>query len=122
MTRDEILRASSMPLLAPAYPKGPFLFRRREYLVVTYETDADAYRRALPEPLEPAPGNLAFFEWIRMPDSSGFGDYQESGTGLQAVWKGEPCNYSVQMYLDDKSPSLAGGKSGVFPRNGVFPI
>ena len=71
MTRDEVLQSSSMPVSAPAYPLGPFIFRAREYLVITYETGPEAIRRALPEPLEPAPGSLAFYEWIKMPDPSG---------------------------------------------------
>ena len=59
MTRDEILRASSMPAFAPSYPRGPYRFARGEYLIVTYETDPAALRAALPEPLEPGPRNLA---------------------------------------------------------------
>jgi acetoacetate decarboxylase len=39
MTRDEILGASSMPLASPSYPKGPFRFIKREYLLIHYETD-----------------------------------------------------------------------------------
>jgi len=60
MTRDEILQSPSMPVSAPAYPVGPFLFWAREYLIITYETDPEAVGRVLPEPPEPAPGNLAF--------------------------------------------------------------
>ena len=116
MTRDEILSASSMPLFSPSYPKGPFIFIRREYLIVTYETDADALRAALPEPLEPAPGNLAFYEWMKMPDASGFGDYEESGSGVQALFNGEPCNFSVQMYLDDEPPIAGGREIWGFPK------
>ena len=82
MTRDEILGASSMPLFSPSYPRGPFVFLRREYLIITYETDPEALRAALPEPLAPAPGNLAYYEWMKMPDASGFGDYEESGSGI----------------------------------------
>jgi len=116
MTRDEILRTPSMPAFAPSYPCGPYRFERREYLIITYETDPDAIRAALPEPLEPAPGNLAFYEWMKMPDASGFGDYEESGTGLFALWNGEKCNYSVQMYLDDEPPIAAGREIWGFPK------
>jgi len=31
MTRDEILRASSMPAFAPSYPRGPYRFARGEH-------------------------------------------------------------------------------------------
>jgi acetoacetate decarboxylase len=77
MNRDEILATPSMPAFTPSYPHGPFRFNRREYLIITYETDPELIRAALPEPLEPAPGNRVFYEWMKMPDSSGFGDYEE---------------------------------------------
>jgi acetoacetate decarboxylase len=64
MTKDEILHVPSMPASAPSYPRGPYRFVRREYLIVTYETDPDALRAALPEPLEPAPGNIAYYELL----------------------------------------------------------
>jgi acetoacetate decarboxylase len=116
VTRDEILGVSSMPAFAPSYPRGPFRFVRREYLIITYETDPEAISAALPEPLEPAPGHLAYYEWMKMPDASGFGDYEESGTGLSALYKGEPCNFSVQMYLDDEPPITGGREIWGFPK------
>ncbi|TWB25405.1 acetoacetate decarboxylase [Nitrospirillum bahiense] len=121
MNRDEILSASSMPLFSPSYPRGPYRFIRREYLIITYESDPEAIRRALPEPLEPAPGNLCFYEWMKMPDSSGFGDYEESGTGIVAQFNGEPCNFSVQMYLDDEPPITAGREIWGFPKKYGIP-
>jgi acetoacetate decarboxylase len=116
MNRDEILKAPSMPVFSPSYPRGPYRFIRREYLIVMYETDPDAIRAALPEPLEPAPGNLAFYEWMKMPDSTGFGDYEESGSAIMAQFNGEPCNFSVQMYLDDEPPITAGREIWGFPK------
>ena len=116
MNREEILGSSSMPAFSPSYPRGPYRFMRREYLIITYETDSDALRAALPEPLEPAPGNLAFYEWMKMPDSSGFGDYEESGSAILATFNGEPCNFSVQMYLDDEPPITAGREIWGFPK------
>ncbi len=79
MNRTDILNLPGMPALCPSYPKGPYRFVNREYFIVTYESDADAIRRALPEPLEPADGNLVAYEFMKMPDSVGFGDYSESG-------------------------------------------
>jgi acetoacetate decarboxylase len=121
MTRDEILASPSMPAFSPSYPHGPFVFKRREYLIVTYETDPETIRQALPEPLEPAPGNLAYFEWMKMPDSSGFGDYEECGGGVLALWNGEPCNFSVQMYLDDVPPISGGREIWGFPKKYGMP-
>ena len=116
MKAEEILQSHSMPVFSPSYPAGPYIFKNREYLIITYETDPDALRAALPEPLEPAPGNLCFFEWMKMPDSSGFGDYEESGGGIYATYKGEPCNFSVQMYLDDEPPITGGREIWGFPK------
>jgi acetoacetate decarboxylase len=116
MTKDEILGVSSMPAIAPSYPRGPYRFVRREYLIVIYETDPDALRAALPEPLEPAPGNIAYYAWMKMPDASGFGDYEESGSGILALYKGQPCKFSVQMYLDDEPPITGGREIWGFPK------
>jgi len=115
MKREEILAASSMPLSSPSYPKGPYRFVNREYLVVHYESDPDAIREMLPEPLEPD-GNHVFFEWMKMPDSTGFGSYQESGIGINALWHGQPCNYTAQMYLDDEPPTTGGREIWGFPK------
>ena len=37
-------RAFAMPLSSPAYPIGPYRFRNREYLIITYRTDPDKLR------------------------------------------------------------------------------
>ncbi|WP_019905790.1 acetoacetate decarboxylase [Methylobacterium sp. 77] len=121
MTRDEILHVPSMPAFSPSYPRGPYRFLRREYLIITYETDAEALRRALPEPLEPHPENLVYYEWMKMPDSSGFGDYEESGSGAIATYNGEVCNFSIQMYLDDEPPITAGREIWGFPKKWGVP-
>jgi acetoacetate decarboxylase len=52
VTRDESLVATSMPVASPSYPKGPYRFIDREYLLLHYETEPDAIREMLPEPLE----------------------------------------------------------------------
>lgn len=115
MTRDEILSATSMPLASPSYPRGPYRFTDREYLLVHYESDPDAVRAMLPEPLEPD-GNHVFFEWMKMPDGAGFGRYQEAGCGIYALWRGEPVVYIAQMYLDDEAPTTAGREIWGFPK------
>jgi acetoacetate decarboxylase len=115
MTRDEILQASSMPLASPSYPKGPYRFVGREYLLIHYESDPDIIRHMLPEPLEPD-GNHVIFEWMKMLDSSGFGSYQESGIAIAARWNGQPCNYNVMMFLDDEPPTTGGREIWGFPK------
>ena len=60
-------RAFAMPLTNPAYPIGPYRFRNREYLIVTYRTDPHKLREVVPEPLQ-VREPLVKFEFIRMPD------------------------------------------------------
>src|SRR5262245_53841440 len=36
----------------PAYPRPPFRFSSREYLIISYETDPDAVAAIVPEPLQ----------------------------------------------------------------------
>lgn len=40
-----------MPLTSPAYPRGPYRFINREFLVITYRTDPEKLRAVVPEPL-----------------------------------------------------------------------
>jgi acetoacetate decarboxylase len=115
MTRDEILAAASMPACSPSYPRGPYRFIHREYLVVSYESDPALIRQTVPEPLVPV-GNMVNFEFMRMPDSSGFGDYTESGIVIPCTFNGEPCNFTVQMYLDDGPPIASGREIWGFPK------
>ena len=81
MTEEDIRkRAFAMPLTNPAYPPGPYRFVNREYLIITYRTDPAKLRSVVPAPLELDEREaLVKYEFIRMPDSSGFGDYTESG-------------------------------------------
>ena len=45
MNEDAIRsRAFAMPLTSPAYPIGPYRFVNREYLIITYRTDAEKLR------------------------------------------------------------------------------
>ena len=53
MTRDDVVtNGFAMPLTNPSYPRGPYRFVGREYLIITYRTDPDALRTVVPEPLE----------------------------------------------------------------------
>ena len=116
MKRADILKLSSMPASSPSYPLPPFRFINREYMTVIYESDPDAIRAAVPEPLVPDPSNQVFFECIRMPDSSGFGDYTESGLVIPCHYEGTPCSFVAQMYLDDEAPIAGGREIWGFPK------
>src|SRR5579864_3607257 len=101
-------RAFAMPLTQPAYPPGPYRFYDREYLVITYRTDVERLRAIVPEPLELV-SDLVKFEFIRMPDSTGFGDYTEAGQVIPVRFEGRVGGYVHAMFLDDEPP-IAGGR------------
>src|SRR5262252_2379252 len=68
--------AYSMPLSNPSYPPRPYRFIDREYMIITYRTDSNALQRLIPKPLE-VMEPIVKYEFIRMPDSTGFGDYTD---------------------------------------------
>ena len=116
MKKDDVLKIASMPLSSPSYPKGPYRFIDREYFIITYESDAGAIREQLPEPLEPDGSNTVLYEFIKMPDSSGFGDYTESGIVIPCKYNGKNVNFTSQMYLDDHPPIAGGREIWGFPK------
>jgi acetoacetate decarboxylase len=66
------------PIDSPAYSMALPRFTDREYLNITYRSDLDVLRRLVPEPLTVV-DPLVRFEMMRMPDSTGLGDYRECG-------------------------------------------
>lgn len=106
----DVLQASATPLGGPAFPSGPYHFANREYLNITYRTDPDALRAVVPEPLEVAEP-VVRFEVIRMPDSSGLGDYTESGQVLRVRHDGQEVDYIHSMFLDN-GPAISLGREG----------
>ncbi len=108
-------KAFAMPINCPSYPRGPYRFVNREYLIITYETDIDLLREMVPAPLE-VTEPLVKFEFIRMPDSTGFGDYTESGQVIPVRYKGKPGGYTHAMYLDDQPPIAGGREIWGFPK------
>jgi len=116
MNKTDIKKSAfSMPLTAPSYPKGPYRFINREFLTITYETDMDKLKQVVPEPLE-VTDPIVKFEFIRMPDSTGFGDYTESGQVIPVIYKGKKELYSHAMYLNDEAPIAAGREIWGFPK------
>jgi acetoacetate decarboxylase len=121
MNLADVLDLPSMPAASPSYPRGPYRFVDREYLIITYESDPDAIRAALPEPLLPDGSNVVLYEFIRMPDCAGFGDYTESGIVIPALLDGEHVNFTAQMYLDDEPPIAGGREIWGFPKKHAKP-
>lgn len=122
MTPAEILSLTSMPPANPSYPRGPYRFLNREYLVITYLSDPDAIRALVPEPLAPDGTDQVHYEWIVMPDSSGFGTYQESGVVIPCFFQGEPVNYTAMMFLNDEPPISAEREIWGFPKRWGEPL
>jgi acetoacetate decarboxylase len=113
--RDVLERAFAMPLTSPAYPPGPYRFVNREYLIITYRTDPEKLRAVVPEPLDiEAP--LVKYEFIRMPDSTGFGDYTESGQVIPVSFRGRKGGYTHCMFLNDHPPIAGGRELWGFPK------
>jgi acetoacetate decarboxylase len=108
-------RAFAMPLTSPAFPPGPYRFVNREYLVITYRTDPDKLRALVPEPLVPD-GGIVKYEFIRMPDSTGFGDYTETGQVIPVTFRGRKGGYSHSMFLNDGPPIYGGRELWGFPK------
>ncbi|MGO4812078.1 acetoacetate decarboxylase [Cupriavidus sp. 2MCAB6] len=113
-------QAFAMPLTSPAYPMGPYRFIHREFFIISYRTDPGLLRAVVPEPLEIADA-VVNYEFIRMPDSTGFGDYTESGQVIPVTYQGKPGNYTHAMYLDDLPPLAGGRELWGFPKKLASP-
>ncbi len=112
---DVRANAFAMPLTSPSYPPGPYRFVNREYMIITYRTDPEKLRAVVPEPLmidEP----LVKYEFIRMPDSTGFGDYTESGQVIPVTFEGRHGGYTHCMFLNDHPPIAGGREIWGFPK------
>lgn len=108
-------RAFAMPLTNPAYPVGPYKFYNREYLIIAYRTDIEKLRASVPEPLMVEEA-IVKYEFIRMPDSTGFGNYTESGQVIPVTFNGRKGGYTHCMFLDDHPPIAGGRELWGFPK------
>lgn len=118
--QDIKAHAFAMPFTSPAFPRGPYRFTQREFLVITYRTDMDALRAVVPEPLEVVEP-LVKFEFIRMPDSTGFGSYTEAGQVIPVRLHGVSGSYAHAMYLNDHPPIAGGRELWGFPKKLATP-
>lgn len=114
-----------MPATSPAFPCGPYRFVHREFMVITYRTDMDALRAVVPEPLEVVEP-VVKYEFIRMPDSTGFGDYTESGQVIPVQLHTdnglEQGSYVHAMFLNDHPPIAGGRELWGFPKKLATPV
>ena len=69
----------------------------------------------IPAPLE-FDEPIVKFEFIRMPDSTGFGDYTESGQVIPVSYQGQAGSFTHQMFLNDHPPIAGGRELWGFPK------
>jgi acetoacetate decarboxylase len=115
MTEDDVRNGFAMPIYNPAYPPGPYRFIDREYLIITYRTDPAILEKVIPAPLKMT-DPVVKYEFINMPDSTGFGHYCESGQVIPVSFEGEAASYVHSMYLDDHPPIAGGRELWGFPK------
>jgi acetoacetate decarboxylase len=115
MDEQTVRKAFAMPATNPAFPMGPYRFVNREYMIITYRTDRAALEKVVPAPLEIA-DDVVKYEFIRMPDSTGFGDYTETGQVIPVIFNGVRGGYTHAMYLDDHPPIAGGRELWGFPK------
>jgi acetoacetate decarboxylase len=121
MNEDEVKRrAFAMPLTSPAFPPGPYRFVNREFLIISYRTDPDLLAAVIPAPLQMT-DPIVKFEFIRMPDSTGFGDYTEAGQVIPVRFQGQAGGYVHAMFLDCEPPIAAGREIWGFPKKLAAP-
>jgi len=109
-----------VPRWVITYPAGPYRFINREFFIISYETDPEMLRAVVPpvlEIIEP----VVKYEFIKMPDSTGFGDYTESGQIVSVRYKGEEGTFTLAMYLDCHAPIAGGREIWGFPKKLASP-
>src|SRR4029450_3718934 len=101
--------AFAMPLNNPAYPRGAYRVYNGEFRGIIYPAASEIPLLRAPEPLEVV-GDPVNYEFIRMPDSTGFGAYTETGEVIPVRFKDakgevQEGGYVHAMYLADNSRS-----------------
>jgi acetoacetate decarboxylase len=69
----------------------------------------------VPAPLE-LDSDVVKYEFIRMPDSTGFGDYTETGQVIPVTFEGRKGGYTHCMFLNDEGPIAGGRELWGFPK------
>ena len=109
----------SMPVDAPLYPAPPLRFQDAQFVVLTYETDADAAAAVLPAGLTlPLPA-VATVTMAHYPSSS-VGTYTEAIQQIQCAWEGQRRSYVSKILLDNDAAIAAGREIYGFPKKHAF--
>lgn len=116
MKIEEIKKnAFAMPYSSPSGLKMDYIFKNREYLIISYESDIETLQKLVPEPLK-VTSPIVKFEFMKMPDAYGFGSFCESGQVIEVEFEGKKGTYSHAMYLNDLAPIAAGREIWGFPK------
>jgi acetoacetate decarboxylase len=108
-------QAFAMPLVSPSGLQIDYKMKNREYFIITYETDIELLQAIVPEPLKVV-SNIVKFEFMNMPDASGFGSFSESGQVVEVEYEGQRGSYSNMLFLNDLAPIAAGREIWGFPK------
>ena len=115
MKIDDVRNNSfAMPLTSPSALQIDYKFKDREYLIISYEADLATLQQVVPEPLRVV-NPLVKFEFIKMPDATGFGNYNLVSQLIEVEFEGEVGTYAHAMYLDNLAPIAAGREIWGFP-------
>ena len=118
MREKQILeRAFAMPLTSPPIPAGTVPVRQpripdHHLPHRSGEASSGGARAARTRRREA----LVKYEFIRMPDSNGFGDYTESGQVIPVSFRGRKGGYTHCMFLNDEGPIAGGRELWGFPK------
>lgn len=106
--------AFSMPITSPSALKIEHQFKNREFFGINYESDIDVLRAVVPEPLQVV-SPIVKFQFVKMPDAYGFGDYTLVSQLIEVMHEGKIGTYAYGMYLDNLAPIAAGREMLGFP-------
>ncbi|MGM9439154.1 acetoacetate decarboxylase [Streptomyces murinus] len=120
MQKEDVARLFTTPVDSPAYAPARYRFTNREYLNIYYRTDPEAVRRLVPEPLTVI-DPIVRFEIMRMPDTTGLGDYTEAGQLIAVEHEGEKGEFNLAMYVDSVPAISSGREYSAYPKKSGSP-
>ncbi|MFE7113242.1 acetoacetate decarboxylase [Streptomyces sp. NPDC057575] len=120
MRKQDAAQLFTTPLDSPAYAPTRYRFNNREYLNIYYRTDPEVLRRLVPEPLT-VTDPMVRFEVMRMPDTTGLGDYTEAGQLIAVEHEGEKGEFNLAMYVDSVPAISSGREYSAYPKKAGSP-
>ena len=112
--------AFAVPFTSPSALKIDYKFKDREYLIINYESDHEILRELVPEPLQVV-SPIVKFQFIKMPDAYGFGNYSLACQLIEVEFEQKRGLYAHAMYLDNLAPIAAGREIWGFPEKFAHP-